>query len=742
MKLSGLAQEVFLDRYALKNGKGRPIEKTPDEMWRRVALEISQVEKSAKLKKEWEKKFYEAMEDFKFVPGGRILAGAGSANKVTYFNCFVLPSPEDSRKGIIKTLEIMTEIMARGGGVGVNLSSLRPRGSYIKTVNGISSGPISWAQLYSVATGDIIQQGGSRRGALMLMLNDDHLDIEEFIAVKKTPGKLQYANLSVGISDKFMRAVEQDGKWDLKWEGKVKKTLRARDLWDLICQSAHASAEPGVIFLDRCQKFSNSWYFEKIVGVNVCGEQPLPPWGICNLGAINLSAFVKGTQPSWGKAKMDYSSLAEIIKVAVRFLDNVIEAENYLYPEMRQNQTRSRRMGLGTMGLADALIKMGLRYGSKEALSEIEKIYQVIQESAYEASADLAREKGPFPAFVAEKYLKGKFIESLPERVRKKIAAEGIRNTCLLTQAPTGTISLLASCSSGIEPIFAFSYKKKDRLGEHLVNHFLFDEWKKKNLGKDLPDYFVTAMNLTPEEHIKTQALIQRYTDASISKTVNAPKEHRLEEVKKLYSLAYELGCKGIAYMREGSREAALERVEEGQKEGKLIEVRPRPEKVFGATYRLETPVGTAFVTVNQNSQGEPLEVFVNVGKAGSDIAAMAEGLGRLVSMVLRVASPLPVIDRAGQVVDQLHGIGGSKSLGFGQKRIRSLPDAIAKAIAMHFGLKIKNGNNNGNGSVKKVSEEVAENGDGFDLCPKCGQASLIYEEGCHKCYLCGFTEC
>lgn len=732
MKLTGLAQDVFLDRYAIKDKKGRPIEKTPDQMWRRVASGVARVEKTASLRREWEIFFYEIMEDFKFVPAGRILTGAGTGYEVTYFNCFVLPSPEDSRRGIIKLLEIMTELMARGAGVGVNLSSLRPRGSYIRTVNGTSSGPVSWAELYSVATGEIIQQGGSRRGALMLMLNDNHPDIEEFITVKKTPGRLEYANLSVGISDLFMEAVAKDKKWDLIWQGKVWRTVKARDLWNLICESAHVSAEPGVVFLERADKLSNTWYFEKIIGVNVCGEQPLPAWGICNLGALNLSALVKN-------GKMNFGQLTELVQVAIRFLDDVIDAEHYLFPEMEENQKKARRVGLGTMGLADALIKMKVRYGSKEALEIIEKIYQTIRDTAYEASIELVKEKGSFPAFVKEKYLKGKFIANLPFSLRKKLVQRGIRNAVLLTQAPTGKTSLIAGVSSGIEPVFSFSYKQKDRLGEHLIYHPLFETWQKEHSGEKPPAYFVTAMDLTPEEHVETQALIQKYTDASISKTVNAPRGHSLEEVKKLYALAYQSGCKGITYMREGSREAALERVGEEEKEGKVTEVTPRSERVVGATYRLETPVGTAFVTVNQNQRGEPLEVFVNVGKAGSDIAAMAEGLGRLVSMVLRVASPLPVIDRAKQVVDQLHGIGGSKSLGFGQKRIRSLPDAIAKAIAIHFGLKFKNGNHNG--SVEKV-EETEENGDGFDLCPKCGQASLTYEEGCHKCHLCGFTEC
>lgn len=736
MKLTGLRQEVFLDRYAQKDKKGKPVEKTPEEMWRRVAKGIARVEKTAPLRLLWEKKFFTALANFQFVPAGRILAGAGTPHKVTYFNCFVIPSPEDSRKGIIKTLEIMTEIMARGGGVGVNISTLRPRGSYIRTVNGTSTGPVSWVELYSVATGEIIHHGGSRRGALMLMMNDNHPDIEEFITVKKTPGRLQYANLSVAVSDRFMEAVKNDGKWNLVWQGKVSKTCRARDLWDLICESAHGSAEPGVVFIERCQKASNTGYFEDINCVNVCGEQPLPPWGVCNLGAINLSALVENGQ-------FAYQKLKDLTAVAVRFLDNVIDAETYIYPEMERNQKRARRIGLGTMGLADALIKMKIRYGSGESLKLIEKIYQTLRETAYKTSIELAREKGAFPAYDQEKYLAGIFIQSLPLTLQKKIGQDGIRNAVLLTQAPTGKTSLIAGVSSGIEPVFAFSYKQKDRLGEHLINHPFYGEWLTKELKKQKtkklkrPAYFVTAMELTPQEHVRVQALIQKYTDASISKTVNAPRTHTVEEVRKLYELAYQLGCKGITYMREGSREAALEKIEKGEEKGVKVEVKPRPQKVVGATYRMETPVGTAFVTVNENGRGEPLEVFVNVGKAGSDIAAVAEAIGRLISLVLRVASPLPVIDRARQVFDQLADIGGAKSLGFGTKRIRSLPDAIAKAVAMHFGLKTKNDNN---GSVEEVKNE--ENSDHFDLCPRCGQVSLVYEEGCRKCYLCGFTEC
>src|SRR5438876_4705765 len=307
-QLEGIRQKVFMDRYSLKDPSGQPLEFYPEQLWARVARGIASVEKTEELQAYWEKHFYEALTNFQFVPGGRILAGAGSGHQVTFYNCYVISSPEDSRQGILDNLKLMTEIMARGGGVGINLSTLRPRGSYIKTVNGTASGPCSWAQLYSVATGDVIQQGGSRRGALMLMLDDTHPDIEEFITVKRTAGKIEHANLSICISDAFMQAVKDDADWKLTWQGEVKKTIRAKQLWDLICTSAWESAEPGMVFMDHCNQEANTWYYENIRCVNPCGEQPLPPFGVCNLGALNLSAFVEG-------GKMDWERLSEKSKV-------------------------------------------------------------------------------------------------------------------------------------------------------------------------------------------------------------------------------------------------------------------------------------------------------------------------------------------------------------------------------------------------------------------------------------------
>src|SRR5438445_5729645 len=592
-QLEGIRQKVFMDRYSLKDPSGQPLEFYPEQTWARVARGIAAVEPTEELREQWEKRFYEALSGFQFVPGGRILAGAGSGHQVTFYNCYVISSPEDSRQGILDNLKIMTEIMARGGGVGINLSTLRPRGSYIKTVNGTASGPCSWAQLYSVATGDVIQQGGSRRGALMIMLDDNHPDIEEFITVKRTAGKIEHANLSVCISDKFMEAVKEDADWDLIWQGEVKKTIKARALWDLICKSAWESAEPGMVFMDRYNKLSNTWYYENIRCVNPCGEQGLPPWGVCNLGAINLSAFVKD-------GRMDYARLAEVSKVAMRFLDNVVDANEYFIEENRVAQLGTRRTGLGTMGLADALIKMQIAYGSEESVPVIERIYATIRDAAYEASSDIAAEKGAFPKFDRNKYMQGQFIKRLPKAIQEKISKQGIRNAVLLTQAPTGTTSLLSGVSSGIEPVYDFAMVRRDRTGEHILYHPLLQAWRDEHPDEPTPTYFVAANDLTPEEHVRVQAAIQYYTDSSISKTVNAPNSHTVEDVQKLYRLAYELGCKGITYMRDGSRVGVLSHIEENKPEqpeqqGTAMEmvtsiqqgIKPRPAVVQGYTRQI-----------------------------------------------------------------------------------------------------------------------------------------------------------
>ncbi|TMF42819.1 MAG: adenosylcobalamin-dependent ribonucleoside-diphosphate reductase, partial [Chloroflexi bacterium] len=508
----------------------------------------------------------------------------------------------------------------------------------------VSITPVGLSDVYDFEVDDVHLLSGSgfytsnsRRGALMLMLDDTHPDIEEFITVKRTAGKIEHANLSVCISDRFMQAVKDDAKWDLTWQGEVKKTIRARDLWDLICTSAWESAEPGMVFMDRYNTLSNTWYYENIRCVNPCGEQGLPPWGVCNLGALNLSAFVVDD-------KMDYERLAEMSKVAMRFLDNVVDANEYFIEENRVAQLGTRRTGLGTMGLADALIKMKVAYGSNESLPVIERIYATIRDAAYEASADIAAEKGTFSHFDRDKYVQGQFIKQLPKVVQEKIKQQGIRNAVLLTQAPTGTTSLLSGVSSGIEPVYDFAMVRRDRTGEHILYHPLLQEWRDRHPNEPTPEYFVSSKDLTPEEHVRVQAMVQKYTDSSISKTVNAPHDHTVEQVQTLYRLAYEMGCKGVTYYRDGSRDAVLTRVEDEKKaaeakQAPMIEpvtsiqdgVKPRPSVVHGYTRQVSAPEGKINITINSDEHG-PLEVFVNVGKAGSDIAALAEALGRLIS--------------------------------------------------------------------------------------------------------------
>lgn len=781
-KLSGIREKLFLDRYSLKDENGQPLEEFPEQMWARVSWALAQEEKTGKLRTHWEKEFYNSMHNFTFCPAGRFLTSAGTGADTTMINCFVIPSPHDSRAGIIKTLEHVTEISARGGGVGFNLSTLRPRGSYLKAINGTSSGAVSWSEIYSVAAHDVIQQGGTRRGALMMMLWDWHPDIEEFITVKKQTGKILGANLSVCVSDAFMEAVKTDSDWTLKfpdtthskynsewngdivsWEEKgysviVHKTLKAATLWQMICESAWASAEPGVVFMDRYNSMNNTWYFEKNIATNPCGEQGLPAWGVCNLSSINLSALVVD-------GEFDFVKFEEIIKTAVRFLDNAVDGEIYLYPEIEKTQKNERRIGLGTLGLADALIKMKVRYGSPESLSIIEKVFKTLRDVAYKTSVELAKEKGTFPLFDADKYLQSGFMKNMPHEIRTDIKKYGIRNALLLTEAPTGKIALLAGTSSGIEPVFSFSYLQKDRLGERTMYHELYKEWIDKHGEMDIPDYFVVADDLTPADHIQIQALIQKYTDSSISKTVNAPKTHSIEDVKELYELAFETGCKGISYMREGSREGTLVRATETKKEEEKTANLETPEwdrpvKVNGATYRLKTPVGTAFITVNHDEYGAPVEVFINIGRAGSDILAMAEALGRLISKSLKFGSHLSTRERAIIVIEQLQGISGARSVGFGVDKISSLPDAIAKALAIDMGLVPDKGapsyaNGNGNGHAVVVEQLPIEKEESTfevkqlelvakpaDLCPACGNATLVHEMGCKTCHGCGYSEC
>jgi ribonucleoside-diphosphate reductase alpha chain len=782
------------------------IETTPEQMWDRLAKAIASVEATPEKQKEWTEKFRWLLDDWKLVPGGRIAAGAGVSDELTLFNCYVIPSPHDSRGGIMETLSQMTEIMARGGGVGINLSSLRPRRAIVKGVSGSSSGAVSWGGLFSYTTG-LIEQGGSRRGALMLMLHDWHPDLLDFITVKQTMGQVTNANLSVCVSNAFMKAVKEDLDWDLVfpdtddpeyneiWDGdlekwkklgkkvKVYRTVRARDVWHTIIESAWKSAEPGVVFMEYYNQMSNSWYFNPIICTNPCGEQGLPAWGVCNLSAINLSKFYDEE-----KHDVNWDELAKVVRYSTRFLDNVIDKTPYHFEENERNQKNERRIGLGTMGLAELLIRLEIRYGSEESLDFLDKLYGFIAREAYLASTEIAAEKGSFEAFDAELFLQSGFMKNMvseyPE-VGEAVRTRGMRNVTVLTQAPTGSTGTMVGTSTGIEPYFAFEYYRQSRLGLDKQYVPIAQEWRDKHPGEELPEWFVTAMDLSAMDHIRVQAAIQRWVDSSISKTANAPHDFTIEETKELYEKAFELGCKGVTIYRDGSRDTQVlstakdEKKEEAKAEGgsaasgqqtgaaqaqgsqvQSRQYKSRPKVLRGATYKYNTPFGQAYITVN-DLDGSPGEIFLNVGKAGSDVFAMAEALGRVCSLFLRYGDHG---DKVQLLVKHLKGIGGSGAVGFGPNRVESIADAVAKALETHAGLANGNGYGHGYGSgdnpyaapptdAPPIAATVESGAvvpaaynhmpyQSKDLCPSCGSATLLSMEGCKTCSSCGYSKC
>ncbi|MFD2613201.1 adenosylcobalamin-dependent ribonucleoside-diphosphate reductase [Paenibacillus gansuensis] len=786
------------------------IEKTPDELWDRLAGAIAAVEATPEKRQEWTENFRYILDDWKLVPGGRIAAGAGASDELTLFNCYVIPSPKDSRGGIMATLSEMTEIMARGGGVGINLSSLRPRRAVVKGVNGSSSGSVSWGGLFSYTTG-LIEQGGSRRGALMLMINDWHPDLMDFITVKQTAGQVTNANLSVCVSNSFMKAVKEDLEWDLVfpdtkdpdydelWDGNLDKwkemgkavnhvkTVRAREVWHTIIESAWKSAEPGVVFMEYYNDMSNSWYFNPIICTNPCGEQGLPAWGVCNLSAVNLSKFYDAENHD-----VAWDELGKTVRYSVRFLDNVIDTTPYHFEENKVNQQGERRVGLGTMGLAELMIKLQIRYGSPESLEFLDKLYGFMAKEAYLSSAEIAGEKGSFKHFIEDKFLQSGFMRNIvgefPE-VGEAIRANGMRNVTVITQAPTGSTGTMVGTSTGIEPYFAFEYFRQSRLGFDKQYVPIAQEWKDANPGQDLPEYFVTSMDLSAENHIRVQAAIQRWVDSSISKTANCPSDFTVEETERLYELAFELGCKGVTIYRDGSRDVQVlstekksdevkkdapvsEKVEQAaaapvasadagslkQLESSLpVKATPaakglfdkqyksRPQILKGATYKVNTPFGMAYITIN-DLEGVPTEIFLNVGKAGSDVFAMAEALGRVCSLFLRYG------DHGNKVtllIKHLKGIGGSGAIGFGPNRVESIADAVAKALEIHVQ------GSDPDELVSATSELTAApeaapapkaakstSMPSLDLCTACGTAALVNVEGCKTCTNCGYSKC
>ncbi|MBU1202721.1 adenosylcobalamin-dependent ribonucleoside-diphosphate reductase [Patescibacteria group bacterium] len=555
---------------------------------RRIAKAVASVETEEENRTKYFEEFFEALQNKYIQPGGRIMTGANVdqhgnyTSNLTLFNCYVLPSPLDSRKAIVKdSLHQMVEVMSRGGGVGMSLSALRPRYAYVKGVHGKSSGSVSWAGLFSYATG-LIEQGGSRRGALMLMQWDWHPDVIEFISSKTVAGQIENANISVMVSDSFMKAVKNDENWNLEfpdyenpayadiydktWKGdlhawkaagyptKVYKTLKARDLWNKLVASAHSSAEPGVVFMERYNKLSNSYYFNQVICTNPCGEQGLPGWGVCNLGHLYLASFTSqiGQDDLGPLYEVNWDELKKAARTLTRFLDNVIDLTPYHFQENEDNQKNERRVGGGTLGLGELLIKLRMRYGSDQSLDFIEQLYKTIAVEMYKESSRIAKEKGAFPKFDADKFLDSGFMKTMPEDVRQMIRENGIRNVTLTTQAPTGTVGSMLSTSTGIEPYYAFKFYRQSRLGFHEVYIPIAEEYRHNG---SLPEFFTSAMELTPLEHIKVQAAVQKWTDSSISKTANAPADFTVEQTAQLYEKAYELGCKGVTIYRDSSRD-------------------------------------------------------------------------------------------------------------------------------------------------------------------------------------------
>ncbi len=672
-------------------------------------------------------------------------------------------------------------------------------------------------------SGSGVYTSNSRRGALMLILNDWHPDVFDFINSKRQAGNITNANISVGVSDKLMEAVKADGDWDLMfpdtsyddyddvWDGDIDKwiamgrtvqhykTVKAREVWNAIIESAWASAEPGVWFRERSNKMANSWYFNPLISTNPCGEQPLGAFSVCNLGAINLARFYDEDAHD-----VAWDDLAKTVRYATRFLDNVIDSTPYFFEQNAQVQGSERRVGLGTMGIAELMIKLGVRYGSDESVKFIDKLYKFIAVEAYTTSSDIAAEKGSFPAFDAEKFLQSGFMQVMPQDVREKIRRDGIRNVTLLTQAPTGTTGTLVNTSTGIEPFFSWVYYRKSRLGLHEEQVPLVKAWRDAHPDEDtLPDYFVTAMDLAPEEHVKVQAAFQYWIDSAISKTCNVPNDYTVEQVSKLYEMMYDLGCKGGTIYRDGSRdeqvlmlkddaraksESKSEEKSEAKAEAKAEtkpaeakpaqvatphRVYPRPKKLSGTTVNCQTPFGTAYITMNSDENGYPFEVFITApGKAGSDLQADAEGLGRMISLSLRTTDPHNRRTMLRLIIDQLRDIGGARSVGFGETRVVSLPDAVARVLEDQYfkseepqqlGLPMDatSISYDGGSSAKSapatpvsappVSATSASNGSnghhpgvlsGADVCPSCANITLMRVEGCRKCLACGYSEC
>jgi ribonucleoside-diphosphate reductase alpha chain len=740
---SPLAGEIWTSKYRFSSPEGdRGPESGIEETWARVARALARPEPPDQ-RAAWTLRFAAALNDFRFLPAGRILAGAGAGRSVTLFNCFVMGRIEDSLPQIFRHLGEAAATMQQGGGVGMDFSTIRPNGAPVRGVGAAASGPLSFMDVWNAMCGTIMS-AGQRRGAMMGCLRIDHPDIEAFIDAKRDGTRLRNFNLSVLVTNAFMAALDQDGDWPLVFAGETVRTVRAADLWARLMRATYDVAEPGVIFIDRANQANNLAHCETIGASNPCGEQMLPPYGACLLGSINLARLVR--DPFGPDAAIDESELGELTRTAVRMLDNVIDASRYPLHEQSHEAMSKRRIGLGVTGLADALIFCGARYGDEASIGLARQWLSAIKREAYRASALLAAEKGAFPLYDAA-MLERPNLESLDDETRALIAAHGLRNGCLTSIAPTGTTSLLAgNVSSGIEPVFAFSYRRKVRqpdggVSEEAVDDYALTVWRRLRGDAPVPQRsFVSAQTLAPSDHLAMQAAAQMLVDSSISKTINCPADIAFTAFEDVYRDAYRLGCKGLTTYRPNPVTGQVLSVEPAAagpapaSPPDEVKLAPRPEALCGETYKINWPQSAhaVYVTINDvETDGErrPFEIFVN--SKNMEHYAWTVGLTRMISAVFRRGGDVSFVPEELKAVFDPRGGGW-----IGGRYVPSLLAAIGGVIERHL-----TGSAGPEGPCEAAAPAPAMRALG-SVCPRCGAASLQRREGCDVCLECGYSKC
>ncbi|MBE0413635.1 adenosylcobalamin-dependent ribonucleoside-diphosphate reductase [Yoonia sp.] len=762
-----IAQQIWDMKYRFKGADGMPIDVTVEDTWARIAKSLAAVEKKPAL---WEAKFRDALADFKFLPAGRITAGAGTARSVTLFNCFVMGTIPDTMGGIFDMLKEAALTMQQGGGIGYDFSTIRPKGAAVKGVAADASGPLSFMDVWD-AMCRTIMSAGSRRGAMMATMRCDHPDVQDFITAKSDPARLRMFNMSVLVTDAFMAAVKADGQWDLVFDGSCYRTLRARDLWDAIMKSTYDYAEPGVIFIDRINQMNNLAYCETIAATNPCGEQPLPPYGACLLGSINMARLV--ADPFGADAALDQDALTDLVATAVRMMDNVVDASRFPLQAQADEAHAKRRIGLGVTGLADALLMVGLRYGSEEAAAQTDEWMHAIARAAYLASVDLASEKGAFPLFDADKFLASGAMQHMDDDVRDAIRQNGIRNALLTSIAPTGTISLYAgNVSSGIEPVFAYAYTRKvlqkdgSRTEEEVVDYAV-QMWRDLKGDAPLPDHFVNAQTLAPLDHVRMQAAAQKWIDSSISKTINCPEDISFDDFKDVYMAAWDQGCKGCTTYRPNDVTGSVLSVSEEKPAHHLAENTPaggsdgaggtvfasegevvymsepldRPAELEGATYKLKWPDSehAIYITINDlviAGHRRPFEVFIN--SKNMEHFAWTVALTRMISAVFRRGGDVSF------VVEELKAVfdprGGAWMQG---KYVPSILAAIGGVIEKHMvSIGFLAGEGMGLKTDPRADVMAVNTAPRGKSCSACGSHDLRMIEGCMTCASCGYSKC